>query len=136
MFEWNDAYSVKVPLIDEQHKKLFVIGQKVYNLVEERKGYDNYDRVLEAINELYDYTRYHFAEEEKLLRKYGYEDLDNHLQKHDEFLQHLDSLDIEEIDLHQDEAINGLLKFIASWIFKHINNVDFEYSDFLQASLA
>ena len=33
LFRWRDEYSVKVKVIDEQHKNLFRIGRKLYDIL-------------------------------------------------------------------------------------------------------
>lgn len=131
MFDWNEKFSVKVEVIDEQHRKLFEIGESINELLKDYDNTDTYDEIMTLISELLSYTKYHFEEEEKLLIAYGYPDIEEHIVEHEKFIDYLENLDQDEIDDNQEETLTELLKFIASWIFKHINNTDFKYSQFL-----
>lgn len=130
MFEWKEAYSVKIQSIDEQHKQLLNIGTKAEKLLSHYDE-DKYDMIVSLINELTNYTIYHFASEEKILERYNYPDIEQHKIEHIQFIEHLKSIDLDQIDLAQEEAITELLSFVAKWIFKHIMNTDFGYSDFI-----
>lgn len=131
MFNWKDDFSVKIPLIDAQHKRLFEIGNSINALLKEFKGQDTYDEIVNQLDELSKYTKYHFGQEEKLMAHYEYPEIDGHIKEHQEFIKYLDGLDYYDIDQAQEEALVDLLKFISSWVFKHIMNTDFKYSDFL-----
>lgn len=135
MFEWNDNFSVKIPMIDEQHKKLFEIGENINILLKDHVESDNFDEILEQIDELANYTKHHFEDEEKMLKDNAYEDFDAHILEHKKFLDYLDELDFDAIDDNQEETLKELIKFIAGWIFKHINNVDFKYSEYIVEKL-
>lgn len=135
MFEWNDNFSVKIPMIDEQHKKLFEIGENINILLRDHVESDNFDEILEQIDELANYTKHHFEDEEKMLKDNAYEDFDAHILEHKKFLDYLDGLDFDAIDDNQEETLKELIKFIAGWIFKHINNVDFKYSEYIVEKL-
>jgi hemerythrin len=67
VFEWNDKFSVGIPEIDEQHKKLFEIISTVFDGIAERN-----DRELlkTAFDKILDYTKYHFATEEGYFVKF------------------------------------------------------------------
>ena len=43
MFDWNESFSVKIAEIDEQHKKLFDIGENINELLRVHDGLDNFD---------------------------------------------------------------------------------------------
>lgn len=131
MFIWKDDFSVKIPLIDEQHKRLFEIGNSINVLLKEYDGQDSFDEIMSQLDNLSNYTKYHFEQEEKLMSHYGYEDLDEHKKEHRDFIAYLEGLDSNDIDHDQKETLLNLIKFITSWVFKHIMNTDFKYSDFI-----
>lgn len=62
---WQQKYSINNDEIDCQHKKLFDIINRLKS-----KIHDNYDveSVYPLVAELANYTRYHFATEEKGIR--------------------------------------------------------------------
>ncbi len=131
MFNWKDDYSVKIPLIDEQHKRLFEIGNSINELLKDYNGQDSFDEIMKQLDEMSKYTKCHFAQEEKLMSYYGYEDIEEHLKEHHKFIAYLEGFDLNDIDLDQREVLLNMIRFISSWIFKHIMHTDFKYSDFI-----
>jgi len=132
MFEWNESFSVKVPFIDEQHKRLFEIGEKINELLLDHNGGDSFEEIMDTIDELESYTVYHFKEEEKMMLHYNYPELESHKIQHQKFISYLNNLDIMEINGNQEETLKELIKFVAVWIIEHINNSDFKYSDYIK----
>lgn len=61
---WNDRISVGVETIDADHKKLIAMVNDLYDAILAGCGRKKLDSLLDH---LIDYTRYHFAREEKLL---------------------------------------------------------------------
>ena len=131
MFDWNETFSVKIAEIDDQHKKLFEIGENINQLLKDHDGIDSFDEIMDLIADLLSYTKYHFEEEEILLVAHNYPELEAHVDEHNKFIDYLENLDEDEIDENQKQVLAELIKFIATWIFKHINNTDFKYSQFL-----
>ncbi len=136
MFEWKKEFELGIEIIDEQHQNLLKIGNKINDvLLEHEEGYDDYDVIMELLDELRDYTAYHFETEEKIMLKCGYDDFDNHKAQHDKFIDYLDSIDLDEVDENQQEFLEELLKKLINWIFKHIMSVDFKYRDLVLESM-
>lgn len=131
MFTWSDDFSVQIPIIDEQHKKLFEIGNNIYYLYNHFQYDELTTHIKDLLGELERYTKYHFRTEEDLMIRFHYPDISEHIKEHRKFIDYLDSIDLYENTYDQAEYILGLLQFISSWIFKHINYSDFKYSDFL-----
>lgn len=132
MFSWKDEYSVGVASIDQQHKKLFDMGQAMSDLVTHHGDEDIYDELITMFNDLADYTKVHFTHEENLMASVNYEGLDNHIIEHQRFIDKINDLDLTTIDEDQGKFAMSLLKTIATWIFKHITGDDFKYKDALK----
>ncbi len=135
MFEWNNDYSVGIEEIDKQHKHLIGIGAELMGMVKHHSNDDLYDDVIDAVERLKDYTVYHFATEERMLEDVGFDGLDEHKIEHQRFIDQLNEVDLTDLDVNQTEFIMDILKFISTWIFKHIIGSDFEYREILAASL-
>lgn len=133
IFKWKDSYSVNIAEIDKQHKKLFEIGARIYDVANLNDDYDHYDEIMEIMGELKDYTVYHFGYEEKLMAEHGYSDLDTHQVQHKFFIKRLEKILKKDIDDQQQETVGELLNFIADWIAGHILQTDMKYKDFLNA---
>lgn len=128
-FEWKDSYSVNVDKIDEQHKKMFEIGGRITDLVLAKDEYDHYDEIMSILQELTDYTIYHFSFEEKLMERYGYKDVDSHRIEHAFFIKKLEKFCMKDIDADQKAVSADLIAFVSDWITSHILTTDFKYRD-------
>lgn len=129
MFKWNESYSVNIPVIDEQHKKLFLIGKSIVDQI--NKHEIDYDHTLSLILQMVDYTKYHFDTEEEMMKSYNYEGLEEHIKEHNRFVDYIDSLSF--IDFQEDhfELLSDIMEFLTNWIFKHIQVTDKEFCDFV-----
>lgn len=130
MFKWKDNYCSKVNQFDDQHKKLFSLGNHLLDVVHANKDSDHYDDIIDALNELKEYTVYHFNAEEELMEKYNYPKIMSHKMQHKKFLVRVNELLSKDIDANQVDVTLELLTFLADWIQNHILVVDSQYGDF------
>lgn len=49
MFEMKDEYRLGIPSIDEEHEKLFEIGERAYKLLKDPYTIDKYDKIVDVI---------------------------------------------------------------------------------------
>lgn len=131
MFKWKDMYSCNIESIDIQHKKLFELGSKLYVILISKDGLDHYDELIQILEELKEYTVYHFKCEEELMEKYNYEDLEAHREEHDAFIGKIIELEGQDIDSKQSKVSLEMIEFIANWIEGHILKTDFKYKEYL-----
>ncbi|MCU7795941.1 MAG: bacteriohemerythrin [Candidatus Thiodiazotropha sp. (ex Semelilucina semeliformis)] len=124
--EWSDTLSVGIEEIDEQHKVLVDLVNKMHEAIHQRHGSDVVNSILK---DLADYTRIHFAVEESLMRILNYPGYDEHKEIHEELLHSV-------VDL-QDKVATGkksigfeLMHFLKTWLTKHIMEEDMQYSGF------
>ena len=64
MYEMKDEYYIGIDLIDEEHKELFRIAQSAYDVYQDPFIPDKYDHIVTIIEELKNYAKKHFADEE------------------------------------------------------------------------
>ncbi len=131
MFRWKDSFSCNIKTIDEQHQKLFELGGNMRELLSMNDSIDHYDEIMEILNELREYTIYHFNYEEGIMEKYDYDALEAHKQEHSAFIGKLNEISNKDIDENQKEAIMDILVFVADWIAVHIQQTDKQYQPYL-----
>ncbi|AFM40138.1 hemerythrin-like metal-binding domain-containing protein [Desulfosporosinus acidiphilus SJ4] len=124
MLVWKEEYSIGVEHIDEQHKHLFEIGNRIYDLLENYLYVDKYDKIIAIIHELSDYTKYHFKAEEDYMLEIKYPRYFSQKVEHDDFIQKIEQIDFEEIDQDQDKHIREILTFVFDWVLEHILKKD------------
>lgn len=133
LFKWRDNYSCSIDEIDNQHKRLFEIGSKIVSIASLKDEYDHYDEIMGILDELKDYTLYHFNYEEELMEKYGYENYDSHKIEHDFFIKKLSKLEKKDLEGNQKESLTEIVAFVADWISSHILKKDMEYTSFFHS---
>ena len=129
IFKWKDRFKTGIEEIDNQHKRLFDIGSELYKVVSLDDGSDHYDEIIKLLNELSDYTKYHFDYEEKLMEKYNYNDIKNHKEEHQRFIDKLNETLAQDIDMNQKQVVLDMIEFIINWVSSHIVGTDFKYKD-------
>ena len=124
MIKWEEDYRIGVESIDEQHKELFEIANRTYDLLKNELVTDKYDKIIQIINELESYTVYHFKSEEEYMQSIGYRKFFSQKVAHNDFLSKMGSIDIEQIDNGQNEYLIGILDFVSEWLVEHILKED------------
>lgn len=123
---WSEELSVGLQEIDEQHKILINLINRLFNEAILHKA----DRaVIGAIlDELVQYTIVHFSVEESLFRIFDYPDSEAHQEHHDKLKQ--------EVSAFQKKFASGatidieLMHFLKKWITHHIMMDDKKYTPF------
>ena len=135
MISWETQYELGIKSIDDQHKELVnIINKMAALLIEAKQGVDIYDEVVAVIGDLKKYTIYHFKYEENLFDQYSYEYKDTHKAEHDKLVNDIEELDLSSFDEDQIKHTNDLLKFLITWLYKHISGSDFLYRDLLKGN--
>ena len=124
MFKMEEKYKIGVPQIDEEHEKLFEIGERAYQLLKDPYAIDKYDKIVEVIEELKEYTVYHFKDEEDYMESINYKKLFTQKIDHADFIKKINDVNLDKIDEDQDEAIMGILTFLNDWLISHILEKD------------
>jgi hemerythrin len=126
--KWDNNYSVGNPLLDNQHKTLIKLINKLHLSMQAGKG----KQVLATIlSDLVSYTIEHFTYEEQMMIKYSFPEFDQHKLEHKKLAQKVIEL--------QNNFSNGsmlltidVLDFLKQWLSNHILVSDMKYKDKLK----
>jgi hemerythrin len=112
-------------MIDEEHKKLFGILNKVI-VAKEHNG--NPEELWEVLSEMTNYALTHFRTEETYMKEFNYPEYQAHKEEHRDF-------STETIAYH-DKVINGdsqianeIIEYLKWWLVNHIQETDKKYID-------
>ncbi len=120
--EWKDSYRMGDPEIDQQHQYLF-------ELTNEFMAVDSLSALRSLLMSLYKHTREHFEQEEALMRKIGFPELELHLEHHNQLLRRLSELSMDVGKGYMNKpAINALM---SEWANKHILVDDMKITEFM-----
>ena len=124
--EWREINSVNVQELDEQHKKLVAIINKLFAVKP-----DDEAGISAVIKELEDYAEVHFKTEEEYFVKFNYEKAAEHLKLHQAYREKIISFR-QQIAALEDkyQIFSDLLEFLHEWWVGHINGADQEYTKF------
>ena len=120
--KWSDDYSIGLQEIDNQHKKLLDIINKLYTAFINRDE----DMVMENILvQMTDYTKYHFGTEEKYFKQFGYKNTSDHLEQHKIYIAKLSAF---QNDFKNNQKITySVMNFLRNWLVNHIQGIDRNY---------
>jgi len=125
MLIWSDEYSLIIPVIDEQHKKLFELINKA-RMVENFSN--NPKSALEILDQMNEYAREHFKSEELFMRISNFPELESHRNEHIDFANTI--IDYKNRVVCGDyQVINKMLEYILEWVVNHIQVTDKKYID-------
>ena len=127
---WKDEYSVRVPEIDTQHRRLLEI---INGLHEAMLMGGKPDALKAVIDELVGYTRYHFGYEEQMLERAGYPALEEHKRKHRAMVAQVEGF-VGEIASGKASVSLKLMNFLKAWLTHHIRETDQNYSSHMVGS--
>lgn len=124
MYEMKQEYYTGIKFIDDEHTKLFAIANECYELLTNQFLPDKYDYILKVVNDLKNYTRYHFKHEEEYMERIGYKRILSQKVAHEDFIEKIDGFDSEKIDENQKESLLELIDFLNTWLVEHILRKD------------
>ncbi|MFU0825609.1 bacteriohemerythrin [Clostridium sp.] len=124
MYEFKEEYKTGIDFIDEQHRVLFEIADKTYNLLKNELITDKYDKIVTLIEELQQYAKFHFTSEEEYMKSINYKRMFTQKIAHDAFIKKINDIDFSKIDENQDQYIISILQFLNDWLVEHIFKSD------------
>ena len=126
---WSNSYSVGINLIDEQHRELIRLTNKLYQSCLLSRD-DSRSVFLKTIHGAVDYVGYHFSTEEKVMERVGYPELIAHRLEHTEFIKAV----LREVDNFQQGRTympQNFVFFLRDWVLTHIAVSDKKMGAFL-----
>lgn len=129
LLQWKPEYSVGIATLDEDHKKLIDLLNRFQTAYEYQTS-DAFER--QALNELIDYTRYHFNREEQLMEENDYPDLESHRQEHVEMIAQVDRF-VADYEEQGHKALVRVASYLREWLISHINGTDKQYGPYLNS---
>jgi hemerythrin len=127
LFTWQDIYSVGVQEIDSQHQRLFAIANRFHAAYEHGESRVSLVRIF---NELVEYTAYHFAEEERMLRDKGFPDYDRHKANHEKLVNLVLGYQ-RQLAGEASGVEEAAMNFIKTWLNGHVLGMDRNYREYV-----
>ncbi len=124
--EWSSKYELGIGVVDEQHERLFQIVNSLYDSV---VNGEEQNVLGEILDELIDYTVYHFETEEEKFEHYSYPKLQEHKREHNDLT--LQVLELQKKFYNHELTITyDVLDFLSEWLKDHTTNSDYEFASY------
>jgi hemerythrin len=124
LIEWTPELSVGNSSIDKEHQHWVDLLNRFYEGI--RSGQDTNQLTL-LIAGMIDYTRFHFANEEKYMQSIRYPDIESHKEKHELYVAKLMEYD-QKIKKGRLVLSLEVTKYLKSWLVNHIKGSDMQYA--------
>ncbi len=129
---WKDQYCVGVEQFDRQHRHLFEI---INNLVAHSDASPDLRLVSQTLNEMYDYAKEHFTDEEQLMQQYAYPEIESQKKQHAYFLKTTSELSAHPVN-ERGASIGEIAEFLNIWWTIHILKWDMKYKELFKEKLS
>lgn len=128
LMPWNPKLILGIDEIDNQHKELVSLINRLHKAMKLKKGSQ---RAQEILKDLTEYTRFHFSHEEELLKKFNYPEKDEHLAIHKSLVDQVVAFK-SQFDEGKASLTMDLMDFLTDWLKHHILETDKAYVPFLK----
>jgi voltage-gated potassium channel len=121
---WSDNLSIGIASIDEQHRSLVILISKFQEALSAGK---DREEIAKVFDKLLDYTMVHFKNEEEIMKKYDYPEIDTQIREHRNLTQK-----VMELNRHKRYIFSeNIIDFLYSWLVNHIMVTDKKLGQFL-----
>lgn len=124
---WKLRYELGIPLIDEQHKRIFFLLNRLHEVVAGSQPRAEVEQVLE---DLVRQTQEHFRTEERFMAEMKFPGIEEHRGQHGKLEDGLYGLMVRFRDGDASMAML-VTTYLGSWLRHHIREGDKAYADYL-----
>ncbi len=123
LLEWNPSMSVGHPDLDLDHQRLIAIINRLGNT----ESHSNRQVIEFILDDLVNYTEFHFKREETLMEAHEFPDLEHHCRLHRGFCRKIEELRWEYLQGIRDKPGHEILHFLTRWLSQHILEEDMSF---------
>ena len=129
--QWNESLATGIEEIDNDHKKLISFYNDFFAACLSSMGQEVVNTTL---NNLIEYTKYHFQHEEELMKKENYPGLAEQKSEHEKLLQTTLELQDKVRQGFSENVSNNVLMFLNNWLETHLMGLDADFAKFVHKS--
>ncbi|WP_419797717.1 MAG: bacteriohemerythrin [Terasakiella sp.] len=127
--QWDiEKFSVGDKTLDNQHQKIVAM---INNLINESDLDIHSETLHDTLAEMLKYSKDHLDYEEALLKKIGYERLEDHAQLHWEYLEMVSDLSMDTVTGNKNVP-SELITYLTHWLNDHILVEDMKYKPYME----
>lgn len=126
-FEWDSALDVGVDAMNQQHKILIGMMDKLYT---QNNTQATKTQLIEGVNELFAFVIKHFREEEGFMASIHFPNLEAHKKLHQNLLNDLKTLGDDFKQNSEEKLSSEFIIFLKFWLSTHIMGIDNKYGTY------
>jgi len=126
---WQKQLETGHGKIDEQHKSLVEIFNRLHGAMKQGRGKAELEGILVFLK---DYTVSHFAMEEELMARHQYSGMAQHRQIHADLVRQVADL-LDRFQNGTGFLTLEVMSFLEDWLVNHIQGEDFRFALELKA---
>jgi len=124
---WSEKYNTGVKLIDNQHRELANLTNKLYHACLSKDGEEVFK---ETMSSMVDYVRFHFSAELELLERINYPGLLEHKEEHKALTKNILAA-VKDYTDGKKFVPNIFVRTLRDWILGHIAVSDKLYATYI-----
>ena len=121
MLKWNEGLSLGVKQLDDDHKKLLDIINKLSTAIDESATDDVYEEIFSDLDK---FVSIHFKREESFMQTCAYNDIDKHKKQHNIFASKVPEIKANFFATKDYVSAQKIVLFLTDWLVNHIINED------------
>jgi hemerythrin-like metal-binding protein len=130
MITWDpESHGVGIAEMDQQHRWLLEIISHMENALDNAADTATLSTILD---ELIQFTEFHFFTEEHYMRRHGYPDEAPHREGHHHLVDQLLELR-RDFGLQDKTGARSVIQFLESWLLVHMQHADRQLGTYLRA---
>lgn len=127
-FQWFEALEVGVKVIDDDHREMMSMLQRIQDAISEQC----LETSKELVSEFIVLTRAHFIAEEEILKRANFPNLREHRVAHGKLLAQAIDLGKVIVNAAHVDELGGYLDDLAGFLFHDLIGSDMEFKSYLQ----
>ena len=125
---WSETYVTGIKLIDDQHKKLVDLTNRLYHACLKKEDATVFK---ETMSSMVEYVRFHFDAELQLLERVNYPNILKHKKQHEKMVKSI--LDaVKDYGDGKKFVPNAFVWTLKDWVFGHIARSDKLYAAYIE----
>lgn len=125
-FDWKEELNTGIEGVDQQHQELFRIVREIEQLLITHCMDVSTKQLYAIIRELREFVSYHFYEEEKLMKKYGVSNYNEHVKEHKRMTRLIEGIDIPKLWKQPYKELTKIKEGLQDNIFMHMFQIDMD----------
>lgn len=133
LIEWSSKMETGIEAMDRDHKRLVELLNNLHSMIRDNKTSKTDLEVI--VEDVYDYTKYHFHLEERLLRMAKNPSYEKHKEMHDKLAKTAENIKLKLIERPEKFHAEELFDFISSLFMRHVLGEDLKMAKELAPAL-